>query len=448
VATRDEGRGPITWGVLRPVILLPKEAAVWPRDRLSFVLRHELAHVERRDCLSQLLALAVCALYWPNPLVWLGARRLRREAEIAADDAVIESGVRPSAYASELLQIAREVRRLSPMPVAMAAPSALEARVKAVLASAGSRAGVTMKDAARLGAMGALAAMVLAFARPTLALETPPAPPVPPHALQAADAPPAPQAPDAPPAPPVPPAPLALDASDASFDSDNDVPMTPISPISPTAPIAVQASANGHGITVIQDDDGKVHIYRSGQHLTPEQRACIERAVKRAQAAVEAARPRIERAAREAAEAMESRRADLAARMEDARTAEADAREQLRDQEEEARQQQAEARQQVREQEAQAREQEAQLREQQAQIRQQVAEARRAADEAQRQVQEQLRQQSSQLRAQMAAAQAAARTALEQVRATMTNMKNQSGTWHWEYDSKTDSWQGSRQDAK
>jgi beta-lactamase regulating signal transducer with metallopeptidase domain len=443
MATRDEGRGPITWGVLRPVILLPKEAAVWPRERLSVVLRHELAHVARRDCLSQMLALAVCALYWPNPLVWLGARRLRHEAEIAADDAVIESGVRPSAYASELLQIAREVRRLSPMPVAMAAPSALEARVKAVLASAGSRAGVTMKDAVRLGAIGAAAAMVLAFARPTLALETPPAPPAPPHPVHAVHAIETPETP-ATPETPMAPTPVAFDNSDGSFDSDSDSESDDgDAPVAPTAPIAVQASANGHGITVIQDDDGKVHIYRNGQHLTPAQQAIIQRAVRKAQAAVEAARPEIERAAQQAAEAIAARRAEIADQLADARSAEADARQQLREQ-------QADAEAQVREQQAEARQRQAELRQQQKEIQQQIAEAHRVAAETQRQVQEQLRQQSSQLRVQMAAAQAAARAAMAKMRVTISDVQAQAKSWHWKYVPETDSWVGSPQatDAK
>ncbi len=72
--------GPMTWGVFRPVIMLPDEALDWPAERLATVLRHELAHVRRRDGLAQALALIACALYWPNPLVWGAARALRREA--------------------------------------------------------------------------------------------------------------------------------------------------------------------------------------------------------------------------------------------------------------------------------------------------------------------------------------------------------------------------------
>ena len=71
---------PVTWGTLRPVILLPAEADEWPADRRRAVLMHELAHVRRRDALTQWLGLTACAAYWFNPLAWWAASRLRVRA--------------------------------------------------------------------------------------------------------------------------------------------------------------------------------------------------------------------------------------------------------------------------------------------------------------------------------------------------------------------------------
>ena len=99
----------MTWGFLHPVILLPKDAAAWSKDRREAVLLHELAHVRRYDSLSQWLSFAVCALYWFHPAVWRFARAMRAEAELAADDAVLMSGLKPSAYAAELLRFAAEL---------------------------------------------------------------------------------------------------------------------------------------------------------------------------------------------------------------------------------------------------------------------------------------------------------------------------------------------------
>ncbi len=172
------GQGPLTWGIFRPVILLPEQAQFWPQERLQAVLRHEFAHVRRRDGLAQALALAASALYWPNPLVWLGLRRLRHEAEIAADDAVIASGLTPSDYAGELLHMAKEFRAQGPSAaLAMAAPSALPARVKSILAPTQARSGVTSMDVLKMTAIALLTTSALVVARPSLAQDAPPAPP-------------------------------------------------------------------------------------------------------------------------------------------------------------------------------------------------------------------------------------------------------------------------------
>lgn len=164
------GGGPLTFGFFKPVIILPKDARDWPRARLDAVLRHEMAHVRRYDSLTQWLAALACAFYWPNPLVWLGARALRRDAEMAADDMVLASGVQASVYAAELVRLAALAQGPRLLTLAMAQPSSLEARVTAVLSPAPSRAGVSAATALKLGLMGSACAVALAFARPDLAM--------------------------------------------------------------------------------------------------------------------------------------------------------------------------------------------------------------------------------------------------------------------------------------
>jgi beta-lactamase regulating signal transducer with metallopeptidase domain len=125
---------PMTWGIGRPVITLPLESHAWPDERLRVVLRHELAHIKRWDCLTQELAQLVCAFYWFNPLAWLAARRMRAEREKACDDFVLNAGARPAEYANHLVEIARQFSAAHlGGAVAMARPSGLESRVTAIL---------------------------------------------------------------------------------------------------------------------------------------------------------------------------------------------------------------------------------------------------------------------------------------------------------------------------
>ena len=201
-------RTPLSFGILRPAVILPEECAAWEPAALDAVMLHELAHLGRRDALAQALSLICAALYWPHPLVWRQARALRADAEKAADDAVIRSGVRPSAYAALLVSVAAERasgRAFAGLEAAIAGPDGLEARIKAVLAPDILRTGVTRMQTLKTVSFGIGAALLFALCRPTLAAD--PAPPQPLPMPQAAE-----DRPAATTATPPPPAPPPADA--------------------------------------------------------------------------------------------------------------------------------------------------------------------------------------------------------------------------------------------
>lgn len=134
---------PVTWGVFRPVILLPTYVLDWSADKYTAMVRHERAHIDRQDWLWQTFAEFVTALLWFHPLVWLAAARLRSEAEKCADDQVLTQGTGASSYAQQLLDIARRLKEHPPhAAVAMTRrPLALESRIAAILDSSRTRTG-------------------------------------------------------------------------------------------------------------------------------------------------------------------------------------------------------------------------------------------------------------------------------------------------------------------
>ena len=126
----------VTWGLARPKVILPSSADEWSDDRARVVMSHELAHISRGDWIVQLSAELLRAFYWFNPLMWIACRRLRLESEHACDDEVMSRGVEGSDYATHLIELARALNRgrytWYPAP-AMARPSSLERRVRAML---------------------------------------------------------------------------------------------------------------------------------------------------------------------------------------------------------------------------------------------------------------------------------------------------------------------------
>jgi beta-lactamase regulating signal transducer with metallopeptidase domain len=127
---------PATWGVIHPTVMLPADAESWTEERRRIVLLHELAHVKRNDSLLQMLAQVCCAVYWFHPGVWITARKLRSERELACDEHVLAVGINACDYASHLLEIATRFRpplNTSIAAVAMARPSQLEGRLVAML---------------------------------------------------------------------------------------------------------------------------------------------------------------------------------------------------------------------------------------------------------------------------------------------------------------------------
>jgi beta-lactamase regulating signal transducer with metallopeptidase domain len=153
---------PVIWGVTRPVLLLPTEAAAWSGERLRVVLLHELAHLKRFDGASLIATRAALALWWYHPLAWSLERAGRRECERACDDLVLGRGTRPADYADHLLAIAQSTPTFDPfraVTLAMSRKSQLEGRLVSILRPHTTRGMLT----ARSILLGSAAAVIIAI---------------------------------------------------------------------------------------------------------------------------------------------------------------------------------------------------------------------------------------------------------------------------------------------
>jgi beta-lactamase regulating signal transducer with metallopeptidase domain/biopolymer transport protein ExbD len=101
---------PLTLGLFPRRIFVPAIWHEWTPARRLLVLRHEQAHIERRDGLAKVLQIAARALYFFHPLVLLLDRRLNEYREMACDDASLQDGkVSGLEVAKHLVEIADSV---------------------------------------------------------------------------------------------------------------------------------------------------------------------------------------------------------------------------------------------------------------------------------------------------------------------------------------------------
>lgn len=109
IAIRRSGRisSPLTFGVLRPVILMPKKTDWTDETALRYVLEHEFVHIQRFDVLSKLLLIAAVCVHWFNPLVWVMYVLANRDLELSCDETVLRrfGGDVRAAYARVLIRM-------------------------------------------------------------------------------------------------------------------------------------------------------------------------------------------------------------------------------------------------------------------------------------------------------------------------------------------------------
>lgn len=93
---------PLTYGLLRPVILLPAHRNI-KESSLAFVLEHEFIHIKHMDILLKWILVWVCAVYWYNPLIWVMYFWVNRDVELSCDALLLKHQTQE--YRKEYLRV-------------------------------------------------------------------------------------------------------------------------------------------------------------------------------------------------------------------------------------------------------------------------------------------------------------------------------------------------------
>ena len=97
---------PVTFGVLRPVVVVPSDFATFPEDEQKAVACHELVHVRRRDWVRNLGDEIVRAVAWFHPAAWWLTRQIRLAREEVVDQEVVRQLGARRPYLDALLRLA------------------------------------------------------------------------------------------------------------------------------------------------------------------------------------------------------------------------------------------------------------------------------------------------------------------------------------------------------
>ena len=107
IVVRTSVDTPMTMGLLKPIIFLPKEIS---QEDLPYILQHEICHLHRKDLWYKSLFLLCSAVHWFNPLVWKLDRVAGNNLELCCDETVVagRSGEYRRCYGQILLRSAAD----------------------------------------------------------------------------------------------------------------------------------------------------------------------------------------------------------------------------------------------------------------------------------------------------------------------------------------------------
>lgn len=130
----DRVSTPLTYGILKPVILLPA-GTDWESERqMEYILLHEHIHIRHFDAVKKMVMVSALCVHWFNPFVWMMYLLFNRDMELACDEGVVRhSGAQSRrAYADTLIRM--EEKRSMALPFCNNfSQNAVRERIRAIM---------------------------------------------------------------------------------------------------------------------------------------------------------------------------------------------------------------------------------------------------------------------------------------------------------------------------
>lgn len=130
----DRISAPLTYGIFRPVILMPKKTNWENTKQIQYILTHEYVHIYRFDAIAKLVATIAFCIHWFNPMVWVMYILFNRDIELACDESVVRQfgDTSKSAYARLLIDMEAKQSGLFPFCNSFS-KNAIEERIKSIM---------------------------------------------------------------------------------------------------------------------------------------------------------------------------------------------------------------------------------------------------------------------------------------------------------------------------
>lgn len=136
VKTNNNIKSPLTYGIMKPVILLPTGLINYSNEELEFILLHELTHIKKFDQLYKILLVLVLCIHWFNPLVWIMCFVANKDIELLCDASVMmkTQNLKKREYASMLITMADNKRKQA-MVMSCFSNLGFEERIRSIMLS-------------------------------------------------------------------------------------------------------------------------------------------------------------------------------------------------------------------------------------------------------------------------------------------------------------------------